>query len=259
MRTVNRRLVLATLAVTLLATTAGCTMLFGGISDETLDESQSYDDLRDREADVAIEVESGSFVSDGEFRAVYDLNDTEDLSLYRSTLYREEPLEVRAVRYWYPNGTELTGSELEVDQDRSSTDIRVPDGNGTLAFTGSASQGRFYLPAYVDGSYEVILPPGYRSTNYLFGSVNPGGHEREVVDDQEHLRWDHVDSSLSIRYYLGRDVFIFAGVVLVVVSVGGAGVAYYYRKVKALEEKRKSMGLDVELEDDSGKGPPPGM
>ncbi|MFP9190418.1 DUF5803 family protein [Natronosalvus vescus] len=255
---VNRRLLLATAVVALLMVTAGCSMIFGGISDETLDEEQDYDDLRDREANVTIEVGSGGIISSGEFRAVYDLNDTEELSLYRSTFYRENALDIRAVRYWYPNGTELTGSEIHVDQGRSSTEVRVPDSNGTLAFTGDAGQRTFYLPAFVDDSYEVILPEGYRTTNYLFGQVSPGGYDREVRDDREHLTWEHTGSSLSIRFYPSRDIPIFIGVLVLVTTLGGLGVAYYYRQVKRLEEQRKEMGIDVEMDDDDRKRPPPG-
>ncbi|ELY52873.1 DUF5803 family protein [Natronococcus jeotgali] len=255
----NRRLALAAIAVALLATTAGCSAIFGGISDEELDRDQEYDDLRDGDADVAVDVESGSFLTSGEFRAVYDLNETEELSLYRSSLYREEALDVHSVRYWYPNGTEVTGSELEIEQGRSSTDVAVPDGNGTLAFSGDTGSRTFQLPAYVSGSYEVTLPAGYRTTNFLFGDVSPGEYEREIVDDRERLVWDEVDSTISLRYYQTRDVPLFAGLVGAVVLLGGAGMLYYYRKVQRLQQQREEMGLDVELEDDSDDGPPPGL
>ncbi|NKE35895.1 hypothetical protein GWG54_08690 [Natronococcus sp. JC468] len=255
----NRRLALAAIAVALLAMTAGCSAIFGGISDEELDRDQEYDDLRDGDADVAVDVESGSFLTSGEFRAVYDLNETEELSLYRSSLYREEALDVHSVRYWYPNGTEVTGSELEIEQGRSSTDVAVPDGNGTLAFSGDTGSRTFQLPAYVSGSYEVTLPAGYRTTNFLFGDVSPGGYEREIVDDRERLVWDEVDSTISLRYYQTRDVPLFAGLVGAVVLLGGAGMLYYYRKVQRLQQQREEMGLDVELEDDSDDGPPPGL
>ncbi|RKD97869.1 DUF5803 family protein [Halopiger aswanensis] len=254
----NRRLVLAVLAVFLLAGTAGCLGFFGGISDEQLDQNASYDDLRDSEADVAVDVEGGGIISDGEFRAVYDLNDTEELSLYRSQLYRDEALDIRGVRYWYPNGTEVTGSELEVEQDRSSTQVRVPDGNGTLAFSGDAGRRTFQLPAYVEGSYEVTLPEGHRTSNFLFGDVSPGGYEREIVDDRERLTWESVDSPLSLRYYQTRDIPLFAGLIGAVVLLGGAGIAYYYRQIKRLQEKREEMGFDIDI-DDSDDGPPPGM
>lgn len=255
----NRRLALAVIAVALLATTAGCSAIFGGISDEELDREQEYDDLRDSDADVAVDIEGGTIVTSGEFRAVYDLNETEELSLYRSSFYTEDPLDIHSVRYWYPNGTEVTGSELAIDQGRSSTDVEVPDGNGTLAFSGSAGSRTFQLPAYVSGSYEVTLPEDYRTSNFLFGDVTPGGYEREVTDNREQLVWDDVDSTISLRYYQTRDIPLFAGLVATVVLLGGAGLAYYYRKVQKLKEQREEMGLDVEIEDDSDDGPPPGM
>ena len=255
----NRRHVLALLAVGLLVTMAGCAAIFGGISDEELDREGEYDDLRDRDADVVIDIDRGGFISGGEFRAVYDLNETDELSLYRSSFYRDRALDIHSVRYWYPNGTEVTGSELHVDQGRSSTEVRVPDGNGTLAFSGDAGTRTFTLPAYTAGSYEVMLPEGYRSSNFLFGATGPGGYEREVVDDTEHLYWEHNDGTISLRYYLPRDLTVFASVVVVSVVLGGAGIAYYRRQVKRLQEEREKMGLDVDVDDDSDRGPPPGF
>lgn len=250
--TPNRRLALATLLVAALALTAGCASLFGGVSDEQLDRDVEYDDLRDRDADVVIDV------TDGGFRAVYDLNGTTELSLHRSSFYRDTALSVHGVRYWYPNGTMVTGSELSVDQGRASTNVEVPDGNGTLAFSGSAGSKTFELPAFVAGSYEVTLPRGYRTTNFLLGDVRPRGYERERVDGRERLYWDHNDRAVDVRYYLERDVPLFAGLVVVVSMLGGAGMAYYYREVKHLQRRREEMGLDVDVDDDSRR-PPPGM
>ncbi|MGQ3412385.1 DUF5803 family protein [Natrinema sp. LN54] len=252
----NRRLVFATIAVVLLTTVAGCSALFGGVSDEQLDQEQDYSDLRDSDADVAIEVEDGSVIESGEFRAVYDLNGTEELSLYRSALFHDEPLEINSVRYWHPNGTELTGSELEVDQSRSETTVQVPDGNGTLAFSGDAGRKTFQLPAYVEGSYEVTLPEGHRTTNFLFGDASPNGYEREIVDDRERLYWDELDSTVSLRYYLTRDIPLFLGLVGAAILLGGIGIGYYYRQVKQLQEQREEFGLDVDTDDDSDGGPP---
>ncbi|WP_265111275.1 DUF5803 family protein [Halosolutus halophilus] len=256
----NRRFALAILAVALLVSIAGCSTIFGGISDEELDRDEEYDDLRDSDADVAIDVEGGGLIGDGEFRAVYDLNETDELSLYRSSFYRDEAFDIHSVRYWYPNGTVLTGSELDVDQGRSSTEVAVPDGNGTLAFSGDAGSKTFRLPAFVTGSYEVTLPEDHRTTNFLFGDVNPGGYERETVDgDRERLVWEEVDSTISIRFYHARDITLFAGLVGTVVLLGGVGIGYYYRKVKRLREQREELGLDVDVEDDSDDGPPPGL
>ncbi|SEV97372.1 DUF5803 family protein [Natrinema salifodinae] len=257
----NRRLVLATIAIALLATVAGCTAFFGGISDEQLDREQEYDDLRDSEADVAIDVEDGSLIDGGEYRAVYDLDGTQELSLYRSTIYRDEPLEIYSVRYWYPNGTEMTGSELDIEQGRSETTVHVPDENGTLAFSGETGRKTFRLPVYVQGSHEVTIPEGHRTSNFLFGDVSPNGYEREVVDGQERLRWDDLDTddTISLRYYLTRDIPLFLGLVGTVFLLGGVGVAYYYRQVKRLREQREEFGVDVDVDDDSDGGPPPGL
>ena len=255
----NRRILLATVAVALLIGLAGCAAVFGGISDEDLDRDQEYDDLRDSDADVSIDVESGSIISSGEFRAVYELNGTEELSMYRSSFYSDRALDIHSVRYWYPNGTELTGSELDIDQGRTSTEVRVPDSNGTLAISGSAGTRTFQLPAFVAGSYEMSLPEGYRTTNFLLGDVSPGGYDRELVDDREELRWDEVDSTISLRYYRAGEIPLFLGLVGIVTIVGGAGIAYYYRQLQQLRKRREEMGLDVEVDDDDDRGPPPGM
>ncbi|NUB91208.1 hypothetical protein HT576_09260 [Haloterrigena sp. SYSU A121-1] len=257
----NRRLVLAVIAVGLLVTTAGCSGVFSGISDEQLDRDQEYDDLRGNasDADVTIDVEGGNMLNSGEFRAVYDLDGTEELSLSQSTLFSEQALDIHSVRYWYPNGTEVTGSELDIEQSRSSTEIRVPDEDGTLAFSGEAGRKTFSLPAYVEGSHEVRLPENHRTTNFLFGDVSPNGYEREIVDDEERLYWEEVENEISVRYYLARDVPLFIGLIGTVALIGGAGIAYYYREVKRLRKEREEMGLNVDIDDDSNDGPPPGM
>ncbi len=248
-------------AVALLTMGAGCTGFFGGISDEQLDREQNYSDLRDSDADVAMELSSGNVINSGEFRAVYDLNGTEELSLHRSTIYRDEPLQIHSVRYWYPNGTEVTGSELEVSQGRSATTVAVPDENGTLAFSGEAGRKTFRLPAYVDGSYEVTLPENHRTTNFLFGDVSPNGAEREIVDGQERLYWEEIeaDRTISLRYYLARDIPVFLGLIGIAVLLGGIGIGYYYRQVKRLQEQREQFGIDVDADDDSDGGGPPGL
>ncbi|RQG90333.1 hypothetical protein EA462_10185 [Natrarchaeobius halalkaliphilus] len=254
----NRRLILASIVVVVFVGLAGCSMIFGGISDEDLDREAEYDDLRDADSDVVIDIEDGSLLSNSEFRAVYDLNETEEVTMYRSTFYQNQALEIHGVRYWYPNGTELTGSELDVDQSRSSTVVGVPDENGTLAVSGSSGTKTFQLPAFTHGSYEVTLPEGHRTSNFFLGNVNPSGYDREVIDDRERLTWEHVDSTVSLRFYQTRDIPLFLGLVAVVTVLGGTGIAYYYRQVKRLEKQREELGLDVEIEDDDD-GPPPGL
>ena len=255
----NRRLLLATVAVLALLTLAGCSMLFGGISDETLDREADYEELREQNATVVVDVENAGLISSGEYRAVFDLNGTDELSLSETEFFSDVAVDIHAVRYWYPNGTEVTGSELDIDQGRSSTDIRVPDGNGTLAFSGDAGRKSFSLPVHVEGSYVVYAPESHRTSAHLFGSVSPSGYDREVVDDRERLTWSDADSAISLRYYHTRDIPLFVGLVIVAVTIGGAGIAYYYRKVKRLERQRKELGLDVDLDDSDRKRPPPGM
>ena len=253
------RLVLGIVAVALLLGLAGCSMLFGGISDEELDREQEYDDLRERNATVAIDVEDGGFVSGGEFRAVYELEDTDELELYRTQFYRDEAIDIHAVQYWYPNGTMVTGSELDVDQGRSSTDVRLPADNGTLAFSGSAGRTTFTLPAYVEGSYDVTLPEGHRTSMFLFGSVSPSGYERDVQNDKERLTWEAVDSTVSIRYYQTRAIPIFFGLTGLVITIGGVALARTYRKYRRVKRKREEVGFDIDVDDDDDRGPPPGM
>ncbi|OLZ41372.1 hypothetical protein A6E15_10390 [Natrinema saccharevitans] len=252
----NRRLLFAMVAVAVLTMGAGCSAFSGGISDDQLDQDAEYGDLRDSDADVAIEVEGGNVISNGEFRAVYDLEGTDELSLYRSSLYQDEPLEISAVRYWHPNGTVVNGSDLEIEQGQSETTVQVPNENGTLAFSGDAGRKTFQLPAYVEGSYEVTIPENHRTSNFFFGDVSPNGYEREVVDDRERLTWDEVDSPISLRYYLTRDIPLFLGLVGAVAILGGIGIAYYYRQVRQLRAQREEFGLDVDTDDDSDDGPP---
>lgn len=251
---VRKRLVSAILVLALLALMAGClSMIFGGISDETLDANESYDDLLDRDADVVIDVDGG------EYRAVFNLSETEEISMYQSTFYREEALDIEAVRFWYPNGTMVTGSQIYVDQGRSSTDVRFPNENGTFAYRASAGSRSLSVQAYTDGSYEVTLPSGYGTTNFLFGRVSPSGYDRNMVGDRERLFWDENDDDIAIRFYRTWHIPAFLGAVGVILIIGGGGIYHLYRKIQRLREQREELGLDIDIDDDSERRPPPGM
>jgi hypothetical protein len=252
----RRRLLLGVAALALLTTTAGCTTLFGSgsISDEQLDQEpdESYA-WNETDTDVTIWVQGDSY------RAVYDLEDTERLELFRREFRNKEAVDVRAVRFRYSNGTVVNGSELTVDKRDSKTVIEVPDPNGSLAFTAGATSKRFRLPNYMAGSYEVILPEHHRSNVFLFGSVSPGNYERSVEDDdRQHIVWDReVNGNLAVRYYLQRDVRLFGALVVATMAIGGLGILYKRYQIRSLQELYEEYGLNVDV-DEFDDGPPPG-
>lgn len=259
----SRRL-LGVLAVAALLGLAGCTgggLFGGGISDDQLDEQPpggTYDWNTSRDATIT--------VMDGKYTAVYDLNGTTELKLFTRGFSSDSPLSFRALRYRYPNGTVVNGSSdaIEVTTEGDNRVVRVPNGSGMLGFTSGTSGKQFGLPAYVEGSYEVILPPNTRTRSIVFGDVSPGGYTR-TIDEQSrvHLVWEgdsEVTGGVFVRFYLQRDVTIFRGLLVGVALLGGAGMLYVYRQIQKLREQREELGLDVDTDDDDlGGGPPPGM
>lgn len=263
----NRRLLLVAVAVTGLVATAGCLgYVTGGgeIDDATLDREPSAEYNWDTDRDVYVEI-----CTDATFLGVYDVSDADELRLYRETGYgTEEPLDLRAFRYQYPNGTVITGSEFrarggEIEQTTDEVWVRFPaDGElseGKIAFQASSTPKRFVLPVYVTGSHEVVLPPDREATFPVFGNVAPRGYEVEQRGDRQHVVWEEVDGgSLLVQFYLERDLYIFAVIVLIATTIGLGGALYYKRKLERLREEREEMGLDVDGDDDSDD-PPPGM
>ncbi|WP_135533218.1 DUF5803 family protein [Halostella pelagica] len=250
----NRRLVLATVLVGAVALTAGCS--FGpfadDISDEELDEDAEYD--WETNSTVTIRIE------DTEYQAVYDVSDQSKLSVYQSGFSGNEPVNVRAVQYRYPNGTFVNGSELDVSKEGGETVIELPQENGTVAYTADTRPKEFGTPVLVEGSHEVVLPPNHQTGNFIFSHVSPSNPEKRSVDDRVHLRWDNPDQNIFVRYYLERDIYIFGGLVAILGVVMIGGLIYYLRQIRELEAQRKELGLDVETEDDEfDDEPPPGM
>ena len=257
----NRRHLLAAGCLALLALTAGC-FGPGAISSEQLDREPAEPYQWDTERDVHIAVQTNSA-----FRAVYNVSGSgESIELFRRDGFGgRNPLDVRAVRYRYPNGTVITGSELEargggIDRSRETVTVTFPgDEGGKLAFTAGATPKRFSLPVFVEGSYEVVLPPNRRVDIPVFGSVSPRGSTAEVVDGQTHIRWEEVTSrGVTVQYYLQRDIPIFGAIAAVSLVIGLGGAYYYKRQIDQLREMREEMGLDVDVEEQDD-GPPPGM
>lgn len=247
----------AALALVALVALSGCAGFGSVTSEEGLAEDASYD--WDTDADATITFDE----DDDEYRAVYTIENRSTVRVYQSTRYgNDQPIGIRAVQFRYPNGTVVGTEEIEVDETRSEVYVHLPAETGQLAYTTGSHSKNFQTQAFVEGSYEVILPPGHRVENFVLATVRPSGHETELdgETDRVHIRWDEVSSgtSISVRYYLERDLYLFGG--LVVIASAGAliGMAYVYRQIKRLQERREEMGLDVDVDDDRRR-PPPGM
>jgi len=256
----NRRLLLGFVAVAALALTAGCTGLFGSgeFSDDQLSQEADYD--WDTSTDVTVNV------TGDEYRAVYDLSNRSSVSAFQyEALGGEGPVEVAAVQFRYPNGTVVTAEALDVERRDSETVIRTPSDTGKLAYTVPRRGKTFTMPVTVEGSYEVILPKGMRVGHFLLSNVRPNGYttesHTETAAGRVHLVWTDVTAdTVSVRYYLARDLTIFTAVVGGAVVVAIVGLAYFRLQIRELEREREEMGLNVDTGDDEfDQGPPPGM
>lgn len=266
----NRRALLAVLAFGVLVVTSGCLgLMTGPVDEEQLDQPPAEPYEWDADVDVHITI-----TTDVTFRAVYQVEgEREELHVFRRDgLGGQNPIPVRSVRYQYPNGTVIDGSELrerggDVVETNDEVVLRFPDDRpleepGKVAFTSDSTPKRFSLPVFIEGSYEVVLPERRYVDFFLFGNVNPPEDEREIIDERTHLRWEEVTSrSIVIHFYMDRDLPIFGGLVGILSVVAVVGVLRYRRKIRELREQREEMGLDVEDDDDDfdDRGPPPGM
>ncbi|WP_331232486.1 DUF5803 family protein [Natronorarus salvus] len=251
----NRRLT-ATLAVAVLLILSGCAGLGSTTSEDGLaaEPTEEYPWESDRDGTIVI--------GDGEYRAVYRVENQSTVLLYQSTRYGDDrPIPVESIRFQYEDGTvvDYDSGEIEVDESRTAVTVELPAEDGKLAYTGSTRSRNFDTRTVVPGSYEVVLPPGYRADNFILGTIRPGGYEQTIEDDRVHLTWEEVGSStISLRYYQERDVTLFTG--LVVVASAGAliALARVRKQIKELQRKREEAGLDIDIEDDRDD-PPPGM
>ncbi|WP_135805545.1 DUF5803 family protein [Halorussus marinus] len=256
----NRRLLLGFVTVAALAITAGCTGLFGSgeFSDDQLSQEADYD--WDTSTDVTVNV------TGDEYQAIYDLSNGSEVTAYQyEALGGEAPVEVAAVQFRYPNGTVVTAERLDVERRDSATVIRTPSDTGKLAYTVSRRGKTFTMPVTAEGSYEVVLPKGMRVGHFLLSNVRPGDYttesHTETSDGRVHLVWNDVTAdTVSVRYYLARDLTIFTAVVGGAVLVALVGLAYFRLQIRELERQREDMGLNVDTDDDEfDQGPPPGM
>lgn len=252
----NRQL-LATALLALLAATAGCTGFLGsgGISDQKLGREASYE-WDAATTDVRINV------TGGEYRAMYTFSNWSLLSVFqRDSLGDKQPVAVSAVQFRYSNGTVVDHSHIIIDKRDSRTVISPPAENGTLAYTAPARGHSFKLPTFVDDvSYEVVLPAGMRVDNFVLSKVRPSGYVTDRLDDRVHLRWEAVSAdAITVRYYRGRDLTIFTGVLGALAVCTMIGLAYFRLQISRLEKQREELGLNVDVTDDDSGGGPPGL
>ena len=241
----KRALALGVLVAFLVLT--GCSSILGppSVDQGALNRNASYDWQTDVNASIT--------VTGGEYEAVYNVtNRSEFVVNTRDELGRERPLSVSALKFRYPDGTVANASAMKVTNERERTVIELPARNGTLAFTAPADTKRFATQTFVEGTYEVTLPAGMRVEYVPLARVSPPGYSTErTADDRVRIHWDDVESrSVAVRYYLARDLYIFAAGAVVLVLVALVGALYYLRQIRDLERRREDVGLDVETDDD---------
>ncbi|WP_336036897.1 DUF5803 family protein [Halobacterium yunchengense] len=232
-----RKLRLA-VAVVALALLAGC--LGGGPtpSDQQLAKNATYD--WDTDADVTVVVEGGKY------QTVADVNGTQKFRFAQSSGFGgRNPLFISAVQFRYPNGTVVGADRIDVASRDQRTVVELPADEGTFAYTANAGSRSATIPLDFEGSHEVVLPGGMRVSFPLFGSVSPGGYEKTVEDNHVHLYWDSLSSAtISVSYYLERDLLLFGGVVAVLSAAAIGGVVYYRLRIRRLQRERERSGLE---------------
>lgn len=240
------------LAVVLLA---GC---FGPaeIPEDQLNENATYD--WEADADASYDLSRSAYT------AVFDLENQSTLRVYdRDALGVEAPVEIRGLRFQFRNGTVVNASQanLSAELQQRRTEISVPADYGRVGYTASRSGKQFSTPVVVPGRQQITMRPGARVGIPLLSQVQPGNYSTAVTDNRMTVTWGNVTSgTLSVGFYLQRDVLLFSLLLLVTITIGGGGLIYYLRQIRQLESQREAIGLDVDTEDDDlDDGPPPGM
>ena len=250
----NRR-TLAGLALVAALLLAGCSGA-SEIPEEDLTGEASYD----WETDTAVTFN----LSRSSYTTVVAVQNQTNLTVWeRDELGSESPVDLEALRFRFENGTVVnaTHGSLSATRTQDNTVVSLPAETGAVAYTAGRTGKRFSSPAFIEGSYAVVLPSSARVGVPLLSQASPGGRSTSVSDGRMTVRWNDLsDGALSVRYYLQRDLLLFGGLVAVVVLVGGGGAVYYLREIRTLEAQREELGVDIDYDDDPGDdGPPPGM
>lgn len=255
----NRR-VLALVAVAALVFLSGCSILGGGgdLDEDDLLGDQEYDWNASANATYDLSVSSDSFA------AVVDVRNRSSIEVFQSTAFRgDQSVSIGDLKFQFENSTVVNATHegLTADQGSDETEIQLPAKNGTVGWTESRSGKQWSVPVVVEGSHEVRLSNSARVGIPFLSRTSPDPDNSTVEDDQMTLFYDDIDGgSLSVRYYLVRDLYLFGSIAAIALLLGGGGAIYYLREIRAAQQKREQVGLDVEYNDDVGDdGPPPGM
>lgn len=250
-----RRRLLAVGALALLGVLAGC---FGPaeIPEDDLTGNASYD--WDANASGAYDLSRSSY------ETVYNVTNRSTIAVNdRDALGTESPIRIRLLQFRFRNGTVVnaTHGNLSATLAQRRTTIDLPARDGEVAFTASRSGKQFSIPVAVPGPQEIRLPPGARVGVPILSQVSPGEYETTVDDGRMTVRWaNESDGTLTVHYYLQRDLLLFSLLVVVGTTLGVGGSVYYLRQIRRLKRRREEFGVDAEYDDDPrDRGPPPGM
>lgn len=287
----NRRHLLAPLVLLALAATAGCIGIFGPppVDKAALAEDANYKWNTSRAAYLEVHESNYTAVYRVEARSTGQTQGNATIELYtRDALGTEQPLQFSALQFRFPNGTLLryerttnmtaekearviriyrNGTQvpapgaLAVERTRKRTVVHLPkNDSGKLGLTVAKNGKSVSTPTFVTGSYEMVLPQRARIGVPLLAQIRPQRDDVKVVKGHRHLIWTEVTApSITVRYYLDRDLLIFAGLAGILSFVGLLGAGYYLLQIRETVRKREEVGIDVEVPDDDRDGPPPGM
>ena len=255
----NRR-TLALVAVVALVVLSGCSAFGSGgeVDKEDLLGDADYQWESNATATYNLSVSSSSYT------AVLKIRNQSTLDVHSRSAFRgDQSVSVEALRFRFENGTVVNATHpgLTASEGSDETEIGLPARNGTVAWTADRSGKSWSTPIFVEGSHQVEMPESARAGIPLLSRVTPGTDRRTVEDDQMILYWEESSSSISIRYYLVRDLYLFGSIAVIALLLGLGGTVYYLRQIRAAKKKREEVGFDIDYDDDDvgGDGPPPGM
>ncbi|MFC7045440.1 DUF5803 family protein [Halobacteriaceae archaeon GCM10025711] len=241
----RRRLLVGLALLAALVALAGCTG--GTVDEQALAENATYD--WNTSADATFDVGG-----DRSYQAVYTVDGQEEIAVYFEDGFTgKQPVPISALKFRYPNGTVANASAMEVSETNDEVVIGLPSDQGQVAYTTRTDTKSFRTPALVNGTYEVVLPPGMRVGVPILSDVKPGGYEAAVeADGRTHVRWDQIEEGdVVVRYYLQRDLYLFGGGIAALALIAVAGLVYFRLQIRRLERQRADAGLDLEESDDS--------